>query len=85
MASENLSSQTTDDLHRRLESYIAKKKKLESELHSVEKKIYAYEGLLLDDSGIKSLLKKPDGFPHRKDRKVGINDCDRPFSMDLPY
>lgn len=84
MAPENLSSQTTDDLNRRLEGYIAKKKKLESELHSIEKKIYAYEALLLDENGSRGLFRKADMYVFRKERKVGINDCDRPFSMNLP-
>lgn len=84
MNPENLSNQTTDDLHRRLEGYIVKKKKLEFELHSIEKKIYAYEGLLLDENGIKGLFRKTDTHGVRKERKVAINDCDRPFSMDLP-
>ncbi|EIJ88595.1 hypothetical protein NEPAR06_1500 [Nematocida parisii] len=84
MSLESLSSQTTDDLHRKLEVYISKKKKLEMELHSIEKKIYAYEGLLLDENGPRGIFRKQDGYTFRKERKVGINDCDRPFSMDLP-
>ncbi|EHY65188.1 hypothetical protein NEAUS04_0376 [Nematocida ausubeli] len=84
MTLESISSKTTDDLHRQLEVHIAKKKKLESDLHSVEKKIYAYEGLLLDENGGRGMFRKPDAYVFRKERKVGINDCDRPFSMDLP-
>ncbi|KAI5185592.1 hypothetical protein NEHOM01_0918 [Nematocida homosporus] len=84
MQADNLSGQTTDDLHRKLEVQIAKKKKLEQELLSVEKKIYAYETLFLDDSLGKAFFRRPDGPGHRRERKVGINDYDRPFSMDLP-
>jgi len=84
MGLENLSTQTTDDLHRRLEIQIAKKKKLETELLSINKKIYAYETLFLDDSGGRVLLRRPDVPAYKRDRKVGINDNERPFTSDLP-
>lgn len=84
MALENLSTQTTDDLHRKLEAHISRKKKLESELLSIEKKIYAYEALFLDDSAGRALLRRPEPALYKRDRKVGINDYERPFSIDLP-
>ncbi|OAG31767.1 hypothetical protein NEDG_00242 [Nematocida displodere] len=81
---DNLSAQTTDDLHRKLEMHIARKKKLESDLLSIEKKIYAYETLLLDDSIGRVVLRRPEVAVYKKERKVGINDHERPFSIDLP-
>ncbi|KAI5193209.1 hypothetical protein NECID01_2178 [Nematocida sp. AWRm77] len=84
MALEGLSAQTTDELHRKLETHIARKKKLESELLSIEKKIYAYEALFLDDSLGRAFLRRPDASAYKKERKVGINDYERPFSIDLP-
>lgn len=84
MALENLSAQTTDDLHRKLEAQVARKKKLESELLSAEKKIYAYEALFLDESGGRALMRRPEAAGLKKERKVCINDYERPFSVDLP-
>ncbi|KAI5180859.1 hypothetical protein NEOKW01_1100 [Nematocida sp. AWRm80] len=80
---ESFSGQSTDDLHRKLEGYISRKKKLESEIISIEKKIYAYEGIFLDDKNGKGILRKYSS-QYRKERKVGINDYDRVFSADLP-
>ncbi|KAI5170546.1 hypothetical protein NEFER03_0005 [Nematocida sp. LUAm3] len=80
---ESLCAQTTDDLHRKLEAHITRKKKLESEVLSVEKKIYAYETLFLDESLGKAFFRRTDGS-QRKERKVGINDYERGFSIDLP-
>lgn len=81
---ENLSQQTTDDLHRKLEAHISRKKKIESEILAIEKKMYAYETLFLEDSQGKAFYRRADLSLHKRERKVGINDHERPFSADLP-
>lgn len=81
---EDLSAQTTDDLHRKLEHHINRKKKLETDLVSLEKKIYAYENLLLEDNLGRSLFKGQEPSLYKKDRKTVNFDPERPFSSDLP-
>lgn len=84
MGFDDLTTQTTDDLHRKLEAQIFRKKKLEADILSIEKKIYAYETLFMDDISGRIFLRRPDTLPYKKERKVGFSDAERPFSADLP-
>lgn len=84
MILENLSAQTTDDLHRKLENHITRKKKLEADLVSIEKKIYAYESLLLEENAGRTIFRGTESSLHKRDRKVAVMDSERLFSADLP-
>lgn len=75
-----------DDEEKLLDELVNKKKELEKELKNVNKEIYKYETIFLENSQGFPLTKTLDYYLSNKavHKKVVVKDSDRIFSKNIP-